>query len=181
MQIGSCVRLVLPAALVLACSATSSPPVAPGGAWNPPATAATAELPTIPAKNAQRGNVAIAQEIRSACGIDDADAYFAFDSARISGQARQVLQKVAECFQSGPLAGRSMHLVGHADPRGGEEYNMVLGERRADSVASTLEQLGLSTRQMSTTSRGEMDAKGTDPAGWAKDRRVDVMLAAGRG
>jgi peptidoglycan-associated lipoprotein len=70
-----------------------------------------------------------------------------------------------------------MNLVGHADPRGEEEYNMVLGGRRADNVQHFLVSVGLPTGQAMTTSRGEMDATGTDEAGWAKDRRVDVVLA----
>ena len=71
-----------------------------------------------------------------------------------------------------------MRLVGHADPRGDEEYNMVLGGRRADNVKSAIVQAGLHSSKIATTSRGEMDATGTDEAGWEKDRRVDVMLGS---
>jgi peptidoglycan-associated lipoprotein len=71
-----------------------------------------------------------------------------------------------------------MKLIGRADPRGDSEYNMVLGGRRASSVATTLEQLGMSSQKISSTSRGEMDATGTDEATWAKDRRVDVLLGS---
>jgi peptidoglycan-associated lipoprotein len=67
--------------------------------------------------------------------------------------------------------------VGHADPRGDEEYNLALGGRRADAVADALAQRRLSRNQISTTSRGEMEASGTDEPSWAKDRRVDVTLA----
>jgi peptidoglycan-associated lipoprotein len=78
---------------------------------------------------------------------------------------------------TGPLKGRSMRLVGHADPRGNEEYNMALGGRRADNVASAIASAGMDSARMATSSRGKMDATGTDEAGWAKDRRVDIMLA----
>ncbi len=54
---------------------------------------------------------------------------------------------------------------------------MVLGGRRADNVKNFLVSVGLPNPQVMTTSRGEMDATGTDEAGWAKDRRVDVVLA----
>jgi peptidoglycan-associated lipoprotein len=71
-----------------------------------------------------------------------------------------------------------MNLVGHADPRGEEEYNMVLGGKRADNVKHFLTGVGLPDAQAMTTSRGEMDATGTDESSWAKDRRVDVVLAS---
>jgi peptidoglycan-associated lipoprotein len=71
-----------------------------------------------------------------------------------------------------------MRLVGHADPRGDEEYNMSLGNRRADNVKSAIVGAGLSASQVATTSRGEMDATGTDDASWEKDRRVDVLLGS---
>jgi peptidoglycan-associated lipoprotein len=70
-----------------------------------------------------------------------------------------------------------MRLVGHADPRGEPEYNMVLGGKRADNVKGFIIEKGLPEPQVSTTSRGEDEAKGTDEATWAADRRVDVVLA----
>jgi peptidoglycan-associated lipoprotein len=70
-----------------------------------------------------------------------------------------------------------MRLVGHADPRGSDEYNLVLAGSRADGVRIFLINRGLRAAQMATTSRGEMEAKGTDEASWAADRRVDILLA----
>jgi peptidoglycan-associated lipoprotein len=69
-----------------------------------------------------------------------------------------------------------MKLVGHADPRGEDEYNMVLGGRRADNIRSAIVAAGLDGAKVNSTSRGEMDASGTDEASWAEDRRVDIML-----
>jgi peptidoglycan-associated lipoprotein len=89
-----------------------------------------------------------------------------------------VLQKLATCFKDGPLKGRSMLLVGHADPRGDDEYNLVLGGRRADGVRGMLMKYGLGKDRITTSSRGEMDASGTEPESWAKDRRVDVKLGS---
>ena len=121
--------------------------------------------------------VVIAENIRQACGISDDDAYFAFDSARIRQQDHGVLAQLATCFDTGPMKGRVMRLIGHADPRGSSEYNMVLGSTRAESVRLYLANEGLSEEQMQTTSRGAMDAVGTDEVSWAHDRRVDVALA----
>jgi peptidoglycan-associated lipoprotein len=120
--------------------------------------------------------VAISDEIRSRCGIPDQDAYFTFDSARLTSHDRTPLDSVARCFVSGPLKGRHVKLVGRADPRGEAEYNMTLGQSRADEVGQYLVARGLSRTMTMTTSRGAMDATGTDEASWERDRRVDVML-----
>jgi peptidoglycan-associated lipoprotein len=124
----------------------------------------------------QTTSVRISEELASACGIAQPDAFFAFDSFNLDSSDRSPLSLVAKCFTSGPMKGRSLKLIGHADPRGETEYNMVLGQSRADSVAGFLEGKGLVKDHISTTSRGAMDAKGTDENTWAHDRRVDVML-----
>jgi outer membrane protein OmpA-like peptidoglycan-associated protein len=100
------------------------------------------------------------------------------DSSTILSTDISPLNAVARCFTEGPLKGRSMRLVGHADPRGTAEYNMTLGQDRADSVQSYLDRHGVRSSQIATTSRGAIDASGHDAAGWATDRRVDVMLGS---
>ncbi len=163
--------LFIAAALALPACAKSEPPP------RAPATAAPAPVPPPTAsKSPTRGVVQISADIRKACGISDADAHFAFDSSRIRSGDQPVLEKLATCFSTGPLKGRQMRLVGHADPRGDEEYNLVLGGSRAAAVKSYLVRLGLPDRLAATTSRGEMDAHGTDEGSWAEDRRVNVLL-----
>jgi peptidoglycan-associated lipoprotein len=163
---------------VVACgSEPKPPPAAPSGNTEAP-IATPAPAPQKPDDDATKGQINISDEIRKACGISDAEAYFDFDSANVQPGARATLSKLAKCFTDGPLKGRKMNLVGHADPRGEEEYNIVLGGRRADNVKRTLSGLGLPDSQATTTSRGEMDATGTDEASWAKDRRVDIVLAS---
>ena len=122
-------------------------------------------------------NIQISKDILRACNIPEADAHFAFDSSRVPDYSVTPLQWVAKCFGTGPLAGHHMKLVGHADPRGTDDYNMVLGLARADSVAKYLADQGLSPDAMMTSSRGELDATGKDEIGWGNDRRVDVLLA----
>ena len=150
------------------------PPSAP-----PPAPVQPEPPPTQkPDDNPRFSNIQIADDIKKACGITDAEAFFAYDSANIREPDRVVLKKLAVCFSTGPLKGRQMRLVGHADPRGDEEYNMSLGNRRADNVKNAIVDAGLAAAQVATTSRGEMDATGTDEASWEKDRRVDVLLGS---
>ena len=172
-------RLTFPlGAIALLAACGSDPPPPPKARPPAPAPTAQAPLPEKPGDVPTRSNIAIADDIKKACGITDADAYFAYDSANVRPQDQAILQKLAQCFTSGPLKGRTMRLVGHADPRGDEEYNMVLAGRRADNVKGAIAGAGLDSAKMATTSRGELDATGTDEAGWERDRRVDIMLGS---
>jgi outer membrane protein OmpA-like peptidoglycan-associated protein len=119
--------------------------------------------------------LAVSDEIKAKCEIADDDSYFAFDSAKLTPRDDRVLHQLSDCFTKGPMAGRPIHLVGHTDPRGSDAYNMVLGQRRADSVKAALVAKGMPASGIATSSRGKLDAKGYDPATWALDRRVDVL------
>jgi peptidoglycan-associated lipoprotein len=126
--------------------------------------------------NGTSGVISIAEDIRKACGISDPDAYFPFDSARLTSKDITPLNKVASCFRSGALQGHALKLVGRADPRGTEEYNIALGQSRADSVAIYLSVQGLDKAKALSSSRGALDATGHDESTWALDRRVDLLL-----
>ena len=170
---------VVSALALAACGGETEPPKAPEAP--PPAAPAPAPVaqaePAASEDDGSQSQINISADIRQACGITDAEALFAYDSANVRQGDAPTLDKLAQCFVSGKLAGRAMRLVGHADPRGDEEYNMVLGGRRAESVKSYLVGAGLQGEQAQTTSRGEMDASGTDEGSWMRDRRVDVVLA----
>jgi len=129
-----------------------------------------------PAQASTSGNIQIAEEILAACGISAADALFPFDSSRLERKDIKVLNDVAVCFITGPMKGRSLKLIGRADPRGAAAYNMTLGQSRADSVQKYLMDKGVPQTNVPSTSRGAMDATGTDEAGWTHDRRVDITL-----
>ena len=120
--------------------------------------------------------ISIDDAILKACGIEAPKAHFAFDSANVQNQDTSTLEKVARCFTSGPLKGRMLKVVGHADPRGETEYNFVLGNSRADAVGGFLRGKGMDNAKIATSSRGELDANGVDESGWARDRRVDLLL-----
>jgi peptidoglycan-associated lipoprotein len=122
----------------------------------------------------------VSDGILTACKIDFNNVgtapKFDFDRSDLSTQERTLLESVAKCVTAGPLKGRSLQLVGRADPRGEVEYNFLLGGSRAWSVDSYLMSLGLDRSRIETTSRGKLDATGTDEAGWRVDRRVDIAL-----
>ncbi|MBX3183643.1 MAG: OmpA family protein [Polyangiaceae bacterium] len=175
-------KLLFPAALVIACgSDPKEPPASPTGGTDVGSVNPTPVDSTLPADDPnddpRKGQINISEEIKRACGLSDAEAYFAYNSANVRPQDDAVLKKLATCFASGPLKDRTMQLVGHADPRGDEEYNMVLGGRRAENVRAALAARGLPKNRVKTSSRGELDATGTDEASYAQDRRVDVLLA----
>jgi peptidoglycan-associated lipoprotein len=140
------------------------------------ATPGAERLPQKEPDSPTASAVHISDEIVKACGISAPDAYFAFDSDHVRQDDARVLDQVATCFSTGPLKGRTLKLVGHADPRGSSDYNVALGQKRADSVAGYILGKGMDKSKTESTSRGAMDATGTDEPSWARDRRVDVML-----
>jgi peptidoglycan-associated lipoprotein len=97
--------------------------------------------------------------------------YFDFNESALTTNASDALQKDAKCIKQGTAG---VALEGHADPRGTEEYNLALSERRAQMVKKYLETMGVGSDKMRTIPRGKTQAKGTDEPSWARDRRVDV-------
>lgn len=97
--------------------------------------------------------------------------YFAYDSADLDDASRQAIQNAVECMR-GRGAPARLHLTGATDPRGTEEYNIALGERRADSVRRYLVSLGVDAGRIAVNSVGEEMAQGSDESGWREDRNV---------
>lgn len=161
--------------LPLSCAESTQQPPSPPPAPPAPAPAAEPDASQLPGKDANKGMVEIDPAILELCDIPTP--HFAFDSSALSAEAGSALDALATCFVSGKAAGKNMNLVGHADPRGTEEYNLALGQRRADSVASHLKTRGLGDDRLETSSRGELDATGSDEASWALDRKVQIFLA----
>ena len=176
----SSARVGLIGILALTAAACSSTPP-PKSARDVTAVAPVAQTKAVsaPSQNSPTTTtIAIDDAILRACGINADKAYFPFDSAHLESSDVRPLDAVAACFRNGPLKGRGLKLVGRADPRGDEEYNMVLGQSRADSVGSALTRDGLNQSRITSTSRGKLDAQGHDENGWSMDRRVDILLGS---
>ncbi len=148
-----------------------TPASAPAAPRSRPATEIESKLESdLPVQS----QIQISDAVKSACGIADEDSYFRFDAGQVSAQDERVAQRLADCFTTGAMKGKNMRLTGHADPRGSEGYNMVLGERRARNVKQFLIQAGVPADRILTASRGKLDAKGYDESTWALDRLVEI-------
>ena len=105
------------------------------------------------------------------------DPFFSFDSARPDNQSQPSMQNLVDCMRTGPLAGKTIMLVGRTDPRGSEDYDIKLGRDRAERVKKYLVANGIDASRIVTDSAGKHDAH-DDPQEWAGDRRVEVKLAS---
>lgn len=116
-------------------------------------------------------------------GMSEADAalgrlgrfvFFDYDSAAINPEFGNLLQRHAEVLRADPQ--RQVALQGHTDERGGREYNLALGQRRAEAVQRNLGLLGVSPSQMEAVSFGQEKplAVGSDEAAHSQNRRVEL-------
>lgn len=101
--------------------------------------------------------------------------YFDFDKSEIKDDFRAVIQAHAEYLANNPNA--SVTLEGHADERGTREYNIALGERRANAVQRMLTLQGAAVGQIRVVSYGEERpaALGHDEESWSLNRRVEFI------
>lgn len=102
--------------------------------------------------------------------------YFEYDSDILSAEAQSILMKKATYLQDNP--NRTVIIEGHCDERGTTEYNLALGDRRAQSVKTYLENLGVSGSRMTPVSYGEerpIDPGHSEEA-WAQNRRAQFIF-----
>lgn len=102
--------------------------------------------------------------------------YFAFDSSKIEGEQVQRIQTDADFMKKNPDV--KIRIEGNCDPRGTQEYNLALGERRAQSAKTYLVKLGVRSNQLTTVSFGEEKLLlfGHDEISWAQNRRDDFVI-----
>lgn len=103
--------------------------------------------------------------------------YFDFDSSSLSSDAIATLQSNAERIKEVPNV--IIQIAGNCDERGTQEYNLALGERRAQAVREHLRQIGISGDRMITISYGEENpaVPGSSEAAWSQNRRAEFMRA----
>jgi len=102
---------------------------------------------------------------------------FAFDSSALSAESRTTIERWAAWLKTYPA--NSVIVEGHADERGTREYNLALGERRADAARDYLVSLGINTNRVKVVSFGKERPAiaGSNENAWAQNRRAALVLA----
>lgn len=102
--------------------------------------------------------------------------YFSTDSSSVDAAGGATLDAQAAWLRANPTV--RVTIEGHADERGTREYNLALGERRANAARGRLEQQGVAAARMTTTSWGKErpTASGSDETSWAQNRRSVTVL-----
>lgn len=115
-----------------------------------------------------------AQTLQAAAAATPRVIYFDFDSATLRADDLPAVESYARVLIADPS--RRMVIEGHADQRGGREYNLALGQKRAEAVLRALVMLGVNEAQLESVSFGEERpaVAGTGEEAWAQNRRVEL-------
>ena len=183
---------VLPALLVFLYGCPKKKPATPPADLNvetttvpapPPAAPPTQEVqqPAAPEVNDQKEDPLLSSDLQvvnselQRRGFSP-DIYFDYDESNLSDDTRDKLSRNADLLKSN--AQFSVTVEGHADARGTSEYNLALGERRANAVKQYLGSLGVGADRMRTLSYGEERPVCTEDAEscWSQNRRVHMII-----
>ena len=165
-------RLLLLVTLALAACA-HAPPVAAA----PPPPAPAPEPPPRPQLQATVvAPVDPAAELAAALAATPV--FFAFDSDRLGDEGMAALRRVAEVLRRHPSL--AIKVEGNCDDRGTEEYNLMLGQRRAEVARRYLTDLGVASAQVETISYGELRpaVPGENELSWSKNRRDELHASS---
>jgi peptidoglycan-associated lipoprotein len=138
-------------------------------------TAGDSGLSTGRATDTSGAGSAVGSDDTSGLSLAERTVYFGFDSTEIDASGQAIVTRFAKYLASHPTS--KLRLEGHGDERGTREYNVGLGERRANAVQAALINGGASPAQISIVSYGEERAAdpGHDEGAWAKNRRVEIV------
>lgn len=105
--------------------------------------------------------------------------YFQYDSETLDAQAEEKLRTKAAILRANPAL--AIRVEGHADERGSTEYNLALGQRRAETVLNYLTNYGIDAGRIQTLSYGEERpaVEGETESAWAQNRRAEFALVGG--
>jgi peptidoglycan-associated lipoprotein len=108
------------------------------------------------------------------------DTFFAFDASTLDTEAQEALRQSATWLRQNPEY--RIRIEGHCDERGTEQYNLALGDRRADTALSYLATLGVDRARIQTVSYGEERPfeEGANESAWAQNRRAHLVLTGRR-
>lgn len=149
--------------LLLLAACSSAPETAPGG---PPGGPGAGGPGGIGSRNALPGSQ---QDLEASAGDR---VFFAFDRSDITPESQQILERQADWLRRYPNV--TVTIEGHCDERGTREYNLALGERRAQAVKNVLVALGIPASRISTISYGKERPAvvGSSEEAYAQNRRA---------
>jgi peptidoglycan-associated lipoprotein len=168
--------LALAASSLAACAhRKASPPVETQPPMAAPALAPVQAAPSRPVEATAPVEPAVAAPAPAAVEIPPVSVYFPFDSAELSDETRTALQTFFE--QAQQRSDAEVRIEGNCDERGTAEYNLALGQRRAEAARKYLSDLGLDRSRITAVSYGEERprALGDDEAAWRENRRDDLV------
>jgi peptidoglycan-associated lipoprotein len=166
------IGMLAAAVLAIAACSHAQPPPAPAQViaqpTPPPAPPAATPAPAAEAVPAPRAVEIAATSI-----------YFDFDASELTPQSRATLQTLFDQARQRP--DQNLRIEGNCDERGTREYNLALGQRRADAAKDYLVNLGLDASRITAISYGNERprAPGHDEAAWAQNRRDDLAPVTG--
>jgi peptidoglycan-associated lipoprotein len=172
--------LVAGAALLLSACATPREETAATGdagtAATPPAVTSRSDVASAAPSSSPQGSNAASASASSRAAPREMSVFFEFDSSTVSDQGRQVVTQHGDYLSADR---RAIRLEGNADERGSREYNLALGQRRADTVRQMLVLRGLPADRVETVSNGEERPRCADHSEdcFAANRRVDFVYA----
>lgn len=104
--------------------------------------------------------------------------YFDFNESSLTSDTTETLKKNADYLKANTTV--DVQVEGHCDERGGHQYNLALGERRAKAVREYLVAAGVAAKRISTISYGKERpvSEGHDDASWSKNRRANFVVTA---
>jgi peptidoglycan-associated lipoprotein len=167
------VALIAPFALVAACS--TQPATESAGSNAQPAAGASAQQPAL--RGASPQGVASGDAMTDAKGAKVAkrSVYYDFDKSDIKPEQLPTVEANAKYLRD--RAALKVRVEGNADERGSREYNLALGQKRAESVAKTMRLLGVPESRLESVSYGSERprASGHDEQSWSENRRADIV------
>jgi len=123
----------------------------------------------------QPANPAVTTPPPPAAAVALGKVQFEYNSARLTPEAKQVLQRVAEALKSGELQAYKYQIEGHTDSRGSANYNKQLSERRAQAVKTFLAQAGVNPSRLTAVGRGSEAPYDKEHPDSSVNRRVEVV------
>lgn len=169
-RIPSLALIISSAALLAACSSTKEPEKAPQ--QDKPVETTTQQPDTRAVQPVQTGTQ---DDLNTNPALAKRSVYFDFDKYDVRDDARPVVESHGKYLSN--HKDRHILIQGNTDERGGSEYNLALGQKRAEAVRKALSVLGASDSQMEAVSLGKEKPKATghDEAAWQENRRADIV------